>query len=96
MGFDFEVRREKLSWETVLLALQTFRSINGNLLVPFAYSVPLGDVRWPQELWGIKLGTIVNGIRIRDYYKSHKSELLSMGFVYDKLRNRTCWKKPKA
>jgi Helicase associated domain len=94
MGFDFEERRNKYDWDTVYLALQTYKELHGHLLVPFSYKIPSDDTRWPEELRGLNLGNICFGIRNKGFYvNQHKEELLSIGFVFEKQKHRSCWKK---
>lgn len=39
------------------------------------------------------MGQIVCGIRRKGYYGKHRDQLEALGFVFGKLRNRSCWKK---
>jgi hypothetical protein len=95
MGFDFSDRMNKYDWSAVRDALVTFKGIQGDTLVPYSFIIPSGDSQWAERLWGMKLGQVVSGIRVKGYYSGHREELQSLGFVFDKQRNRSCWRKPK-
>ena len=96
MGFDFSLRRDKIGWETARLALQTYKDLNGHLLIPAKYQVPSGDMQWSEKLWGMKLGKLCSGIRIKSKssYKDHREEILAMGFVFERQKKRSCYRKP--
>jgi hypothetical protein len=95
MGFDFNTRRHLSDWEDVRLAMHTYKNLYGNFLTPFSFVVPHGDMQWPQQTWGIKLGVVVSGIRTRGLHSMHHDELRAMGFDLNKMRNRQCFRKPK-
>jgi hypothetical protein len=78
MGFDFEWR----NWDLVKRALKAYQSKTGDLLVPLRFIIPAGDASWEQDLWGMKLGKTVNGIRNKNYYSGYRQELEEMGFDY--------------
>ena len=66
-GFRFETAvvdnpKNDLRWENeVVPALLTYKEINGDLEVPYAFEVPPSSP-WPEHLWGMKLGNMVNQI----------------------------------
>jgi hypothetical protein len=84
MGFDFSDRKSRYDWESIRLALNTFKDIHGHMNVPRKYDLPRDDPRWPEQTWGIKLGNVGSVIRIRGCYKSHHDELREMGFVFER------------
>jgi hypothetical protein len=63
-------------------ALQKYKEIYGDLLVPSAFSITVGSPDWPQETWGLKLGRVVSNIRSGRSYSAMRSELLSIGFEF--------------
>ena len=74
-------------------AMQAYKRINGDLLVPLSFTIPEDDASWERDLWGTKLGITVSSIRNSNTYAEHKPELLEMGFVYDPQQYR--WEKVK-
>ncbi|EGZ22507.1 hypothetical protein PHYSODRAFT_398962, partial [Phytophthora sojae] len=74
-------------WEQkVLVALQIYKKLYGDLLVPRPFVVPTGDERWPSKTWGYNLGTAVNRLRIKLENKSplsteFKEELETLDFA---------------
>ncbi|KAE8961367.1 hypothetical protein PF005_g31199 [Phytophthora fragariae] len=67
-------------------ALETFHRLKGHCRVPYSFGVP-SDENWPIESWGLKLGSVVAGIRGRGYYSTQtsrdKTRLEELGFVWD-------------
>lgn len=88
MGFDFSKIRvqAKYGWERVRLALLHYKQLYGDTVVPTLYGIPEDDNHWPEDLWGMKLGTVVKEIRSKGQYKDHKEELVEMGFDFRKRR----------
>jgi hypothetical protein len=77
-------RRE--TFEKVKVALMTYKSIHGNLLVKQKYEIASDDTNYPESVRGMKLGNIVHLIRNQDKYSEYRDELLALGFVFDNLR----------
>lgn len=73
-------------WDQVsVVSLQTFHEIHGHFLVPYAYTVPHGDVKWPRQTWGYKLGYWVIELR-RDKMRLDAyqlRDLKAMKFVWN-------------
>ncbi len=59
----------------IYFALDAYKAVHGNLLVPYKFVIPEGDVRFPVETWGMKLGFNVNNIRHRGDYSEHRVKL---------------------
>lgn len=76
MGFDYN--KQMRDFEMVRTALLAYKSINNDLLVPLDFVIPSNDPQYPQEVWGMKLGFAVSGIRTIDSYAKHKEELLAI------------------
>ncbi|OQS04350.1 hypothetical protein THRCLA_03401 [Thraustotheca clavata] len=84
LGFVWNVL--ELSWETKILALATYKSLFGNLLVAYSFKVPK-KATWPKETWDLKLGHAVHNIRqnVLDMLPERKQQLDALGFVWDYL-----------
>jgi hypothetical protein len=84
-------------WQCVLQSLQAYQEVHGDLQVPQPFVVP-SEVPWPEEAWGMKLGSRVDHIRHReDYLKHHperRAELDALGFVWDEFERR--WEEVRA
>jgi hypothetical protein len=52
------------SIEVVIVALMKFKDLNGDMLVPQRFVVPVNDITWPKETWGMKLGKDVERISL--------------------------------
>ena len=70
-------------WQCVLQSLQAYQEVHGDLQVPNAFVVP-SEVPWPEEAWGVPLGSRVDTIRSQEMYvKDHperRAELDALGF----------------
>jgi hypothetical protein len=76
-------------YENVKAALLSYKVIYGNMFVPFNFEVPgqslvcNNDIRWPEETWNMKLGSIVSDIRRCKRYSSYRVDLARMGFDFN-------------
>ena len=70
----------------VFLALQTYRKLYGDLLVPQPFAVPFNSDDWPKATWGLRLGARVNAIRSQGTFVNNNPErrhmLDDLGFVW--------------
>mmetsp|Transcript_36147 Transcript_36147/g.34194 ORF Transcript_36147/g.34194 Transcript_36147/m.34194 type:complete len:282 (-) Transcript_36147:330-1175(-) len=82
LGFDFKPPL-KYEFDFIKIALLKYIEMNNNMLVPRVFIVPVGSIDYPEEVWGMKLGTVVYNIRNDNAYIEHKDELLSTGFDYE-------------
>jgi hypothetical protein len=84
-------------WEEVRAALLAYQELHGDLEVPQAFVVP-SEVPWPEEAWGMKLGSRVSDIRQQEHFVKHhperRAELDTLGFVWDDLERR--WEEVRA
>jgi predicted PolB exonuclease-like 3'-5' exonuclease len=84
---DYERR-----WEDAQSALTTYKKLNGDMRVPKAFEEP-SSAPWGEELWGMKLGIAVSGIRSRErHMREDKPErrqwLDENDFVWDDYERR--------
>ena len=65
LGFLFENQRAKYGYELIKSALIRHREVYGNFLVKQKFRIPSGESlearSWPEEMWGINLGTVLYG-----------------------------------
>lgn len=69
-------------YSTVLLALQTYKSIYGHISITNSFVVPENDPKWPEKLWGIKLGIWMSEIKCGVTYTVHRENFVKMGVDY--------------
>ena len=72
-------------WERIRSALLHYKQLYGHLRVPQSFIIPEEDndcEGWPINTWGTKLGITVSNIRNNGQHKSHRDELLKMGFAF--------------
>jgi hypothetical protein len=69
-------------------ALLVYKEVHGDLEVPRAFVVP-SEAPWPEEAWGVPLGSRVHTIRTHEIYvKDHperRAELDALGFRWSAL-----------
>ncbi len=53
------------------------------MLVPYVFVVPVNDIIWPIETWGMKLGIVVSNIRHGKSHVSKSGDLKSIGFDFN-------------
>mmetsp|Transcript_9654 Transcript_9654/g.14887 ORF Transcript_9654/g.14887 Transcript_9654/m.14887 type:complete len:984 (-) Transcript_9654:55-3006(-) len=73
-------------FQKVYLALQVYKNLNGDLLVPQPFVVPENTSKWPEETWGLRLGARVNAIRSQGTFVNNdpnkRAILDELGFVW--------------
>jgi hypothetical protein len=85
LGVNFDVKKVDVNrFGVIYSALDAYKSVHGNLLVPAKFVVPQDDVNYPPETWGMKLGGNVKNIRQRGDYSEHRVKLEELGFVFKK------------
>jgi Fe2+ transport system protein FeoA len=82
LGFVYESVFD-VQFDVIYSALEAYKVVHGNLFVPHNFVVPQGDVNYPVETWGMKLGINVNSIRNQGTYSDHRAKLEELGFVYE-------------
>ena len=83
----------KASYALVRDSLASYRSIHGNVKVPYNFVVPNHDNTdvWPMEARGMQLGKVLSRIRCRGDYMQvddQRRELLDLGVQVKKKRDR--------
>lgn len=65
-------------------ALEVYKSIYGDVLVPRSFNVPSNSDQWPKKLWGIRLGDIVASVRSTSRHNNSKCHqvLNDIGFIW--------------
>ncbi|KAE8970780.1 hypothetical protein PF006_g26720 [Phytophthora fragariae] len=87
MNLCFEMMIAERDWnEKILPALKVFRQLHHHCLVGRPFKVPHA-APWPEEAWGLRLGTTVNRIRAGKNYVElaarDKDILNEIGFAWD-------------
>lgn len=81
IGFDFRKVVDVRWGEKIAPALKYYQLLNGDMLVPAHFIVPVTD-QWPKELHGLKLGNIVSHIRSLGNWSDKREDLEKMGFQF--------------
>jgi hypothetical protein len=55
--------RMKYTFVNIKTALLKYKEINGDLMIKKRFIIPTESAEWPEEVWGMKLGSIVINIR---------------------------------
>ncbi|KAF0743466.1 hypothetical protein Ae201684P_020147 [Aphanomyces euteiches] len=86
MGFIWDAIQAK--WEKNLLSLETYKAIEGDLLVKTSgttsFVVPERDPAWPKDTWNMRLGYLVSTCRKKkeSLPRNIHDALTAMGFVW--------------
>jgi hypothetical protein len=91
-GIGFAWCKNEEKWEKVVVpALLTHKEVHGDLEVPQSFEVPPSEP-WPEHLWGMKLGKMVDRIRSAESYVRNDPErrqwLDSVGFEWDEQKRQ--------
>ena len=87
IGFVWE--RMQPEWNLFISAMATYKSINGDVLVPASFVVPRNNDQWSKGTWDLPLGNIVHRLRLRhdfltgDTAIERKAQLDGLGMVWD-------------
>jgi hypothetical protein len=70
----------------ILLALKTYKRVHGipdgsQVMIPVSFVVPHDSPDWPQELWGLKLGSRTNCILHHGDYAQYRGEFDALGLT---------------
>eukprot|EP00468_Gymnochlora_sp_CCMP2014_P000746 CAMPEP_0167740654 /NCGR_PEP_ID=MMETSP0110_2-20121227/406_1 /TAXON_ID=629695 /ORGANISM="Gymnochlora sp., Strain CCMP2014" /LENGTH=482 /DNA_ID=CAMNT_0007624589 /DNA_START=142 /DNA_END=1590 /DNA_ORIENTATION=- len=85
---SIKFRRSAVGWKVILMALETYRELSGNVEVPYSFVVPSEDP-WPLETQGLPLGVRVQAIRsLKQHIKGRggvdrMKVLNELGFVWE-------------
>lgn len=78
-------------FQKVYAALEAYKRIHGDLLVPQPFVVPKKSPDWPPDTWGLRLGARVNAIRSQGTFVNKNPErkqlLDDMGFAWNPPRS---------
>jgi hypothetical protein len=77
---------KRFLWDQVTVpAMQTYRSIHGDLLMPVSFTIPESADMWPRATWGYKLGYWTSELRrSKDKLQTYQLEdLASLDFSWN-------------
>ncbi|EQC29031.1 hypothetical protein SDRG_13187 [Saprolegnia diclina VS20] len=80
LGFVWDSHES--SWDMKVRAMELYKELHGNLLVPQDFVVP-PTLPWPRPMWGLKLGQAITNIRFRTTTIDRRAQLEELGFVWD-------------
>ena len=74
-------------FDLVYRGLEAYKAVRGDLDVPLTFKVPKGDSAWSEDLWGLKLGVEVQGLREKNELvhglADREEKLNLLGFVWE-------------
>jgi hypothetical protein len=83
LGVNFEVKKiDVRGFDVIYSALEAYKAVHCDLLVPQKFVVPQDDANYPPETWGMKLGRNVSTVRNNGTYSEHRVKLEELGFVF--------------
>lgn len=86
IGVDFEndtrnTNRYRGTFESTLSAVNVYQTLYpGTFEIPYYFVVPSNDSSWPEELWRMRLGVLLNKMKNGKVYSKHRKVLEDMGF----------------
>ncbi|ETW06408.1 hypothetical protein, variant 1 [Aphanomyces invadans] len=91
MGFVWDCL--ELSWDLKLTALQRYKDLFGDVVVPYGFRVPKHDSQWPKDTWGLKLGHAVHNMHQQglDMPQDRREALKCLGFVWEYAVDPVTW-----
>lgn len=76
IGFVYVVRK-KFDYECVKIAFFKYRELHhGHIEIPAIYNIPQNDSWYPEETWGMCLGSCINRIKKGEKWPQHRKSLL--------------------
>jgi hypothetical protein len=76
MGFVYNIHK-RFDYECVRIAVYKYRELyHGSIRIPAVYNIPKNDPWYPEETWGMCLGSLVTRIRQGDKWPEKRYELL--------------------
>ena len=76
LGFVYQLRK-KFDYDCVKIAVYKYRELyHGSVQVPSVYNIPENDTWYPEETWGMCLGSLVNRIKHGNKWPEKRYELL--------------------
>jgi hypothetical protein len=77
IGFVHSVKK-KFDYEIVRIAMFKYRELHhGSTRVPEKYKIPVDSTWYPEETWGMSLGSILKRVRSGKKWPDKYSELFS-------------------
>lgn len=76
-----KIQKRDYQFKVTIIALQTYKLLNGDMHVPRRFIVPTNDRRWPKETWAIDLGSAMWAINRRFSYTDKSDELALIGII---------------
>ena len=84
MGFEFTSRKNsQIEWPRLQQVLTAYQHVHGNLDVAPKYVIP-NSQDFPQDMWGTRLGRIMNTVQTQKAHLEHHDELIAMGVEINK------------
>ena len=78
-----QMKKHKTRSEILIDCFQIYKSMNGDEQVPPSFVIPMENDVWPEEAWGLKLGTAAEITRKgKNTFKYMHDELIDIGFVF--------------
>lgn len=84
IGFQFKPANVniKKGYRRARDAFLRYKELNGDMLVQYKFIVPCSP-DWPDEMWGMKLGSVANNVRRGSSYFHKRNELEELGFDFN-------------
>jgi hypothetical protein len=81
-------QRSIAKFSFVRRTLVRYKELHGDMMVPRRFIVPDETDEWPEDMWSMKLGDVVNNIRRGISYVDRREELSAIGFCFGAAQSR--------
>lgn len=71
--------RSDQHFQTLVVALQNYKRLNGDYLIPKGFYVPHDNLEWPKETWNLHLGNELKSLHLGLSYREKANELSAIG-----------------
>lgn len=92
LGFSLTTGYRDELLDKILDALRCYRALHPTARrVPQVFVVPHNSSDFPEHVWGMKLGKLVQSMITQGTYEDHHEEVEELGFVLEKTRQQESW-----
>lgn len=86
-----QMKKHRTHSKILIDCFQIYRDRCGDTPVPPSFVIPSDDDSWPDEAWGLKLGTAAEISRKGNTFRYTRDELIAIGFVFGVNKVTSCF-----
>lgn len=74
LGHSF-IKRKRVNYEVLKAAVDRYKELNGSVNIPIKYKISMNDPDYPEESWGLQLGSLLGRIKRGEKWLEKRSEI---------------------